>query len=412
MQMNAQLGGFIKTLALSLFIPPFSWQLQLIVSDLSTLVAYCPRIRRVISSPWSSESGRTSVLVSSGVHFDYLTPLEVNMTMASVIIDKVLNSCLTLRSLTLTLPAVLPEAICLPQLETLHLTLISPIETGLSPLATWSIPQLKALTLAIDKQISVNALLAAHGTCLKFLHFQCVTSSDLLLNDDTLSTSCPQLEHLVMPCSGFWPNQHPTLKWLDLWEPWEPTFCRRAEGTLKNLQAAELLPALMRLPALSRVRFLDTSLSHFSDLPQLLPPGLVTNDDIGKCDLGGLTVVQTKGCLMRNVPGQRYEFEVDSDTDSRDEEGSGPPDEMDFYDLFHPDDNSETPPSPDSCHSSGSSYLWEGEVVDWVEAVDELDQFSQRVIQILLASSTSGCMLTVDEFYLSPVVDPVSGVQP
>ncbi|KDQ55591.1 hypothetical protein JAAARDRAFT_79621 [Jaapia argillacea MUCL 33604] len=366
LQMNAGLGGLVKTLALYLFIPAR----QPFVGDLSTLVAYCSRIRRVILCPsWDPESVCASVLVSplsSVIHFDTLTHLEVNNVLASVTVHQVLNSCLGIQSLKLALPVVPPLAICLPQLETLHLTSMSPKAVGLRNLVTWSIPRLRALTLANYEQVALDPFLAAHGTYLKFLHFQLPASSDLRLDDDTLSTSCPQLEHLVMPCSGFWPTQHPTLKWLDLWEPWEPTFCRRAEETLKILQAE-------CLPALRQVRFLDTSLSHVRDLPRILPPGLVTNDGIGKCDLVGLTVVQTKSCLMRNVPGQRYEFEVDSDTDSR-YEGSSPPDETDFYDLFDPDDDLETPPSPDSCHSSGSSYLWEGEAVDWAEAVDEIDR--------------------------------------
>ncbi|KDQ55601.1 hypothetical protein JAAARDRAFT_208414 [Jaapia argillacea MUCL 33604] len=373
---NSGLGSLVRTLSLSFSIS-FFWR-EIIINDISTLVSHCPRIRRVILSPsWDlAFSSGLRPSLTSGIDINSITHLETKWDMAPVIIDTVLDSCCNFRSLVLTIPPSSPRPIRLPRLENLHLALMRPEEGGFSALATWSMPRLTSLTLAEYDAVpesSLKSFLTLHGVRLKFLHFRDDMFCPEDLDRETLATTCPQLQHLVMPSTFTWSICHPSLMSLDVWTFWTPEICNLKDTTVAHLRHPGSLPDLRQ------VRRLDTLLLCIRDLPQIFPPESVSDDTIIKHELVGLEVLQTKSCLVLNIPGRRHEFELDSDSDSRYGLDGVPSesDEIDYYASLAPFSD-EVLPSANEL-PDGSTFRWEDESITSDADTADDDEFASAL---------------------------------
>lgn len=158
----------------------------------------------------------------------------------------------------------------------------------------WVLPRLVRLTLLLWPNVSPDALLAAHGRRLQYLHLypddmdrpkyrREVNHSTFTARSD-LRRQCPELRHVVLPIPPEEPLslRHPTLRYLDVWSATRESVTRPDLDDAHErrrlhpdpsaaLRAAVLDAERCSLPALQSVRLLLTSCPDWSANAYHLP---------------------------------------------------------------------------------------------------------------------------------------------
>ncbi|KAL1753208.1 hypothetical protein FB107DRAFT_218310 [Schizophyllum commune] len=130
----------------------------------------------------------------------------------------------------------------------------------------------------------LQPLLLANGQHLRYLHIRtdydcCVC--DFTLDIEPMLNACPLLEHIVLPPHATLPHSHPSLRWIDVWEP--PLLGRLSLdsmdciwGLRSRLQTparpSEATTIQENLPRFRGMRTLDHALLGLRDLPKILDP--------------------------------------------------------------------------------------------------------------------------------------------
>ncbi|TRM66777.1 hypothetical protein BD626DRAFT_627263 [Schizophyllum amplum] len=104
---------------------------------------------------------------------------------------------------------------------------------------------------------------------------------------------CPLLEHLVLPANMRHPISHPTLKWIDVWEPHQLS-CRDIWTEVDNLTKVVF-------PRLRGVRTIDCALSLMMDLPRVIHPDVCAGlgAAVAAFEYPGIKVKVTEARLWR-----------------------------------------------------------------------------------------------------------------
>lgn len=150
-------------------------------------------------------------------------------------------------------------------------------------------------------------LIQAHGRRLKFLHMD----FELQIDTQTVLTSCPSLELLVMSPYSSLQIFHSTITWVDIW-----TLNQDHQEISKALH--DSLPAAF--PALRGVRHLHDS---WSTLPYLSPMLRDPMYDWGdyEYDFPGISVIYSSGVFIKK--DMVYLEDYDEPSDEEDSEAEG-----------------------------------------------------------------------------------------
>ncbi|KAL1710587.1 hypothetical protein EV121DRAFT_275412 [Schizophyllum commune] len=177
----------------------------------------------------------------------------------------------------------------------------------------WSTPRLTHLTLSSmslpDAEAPFLEFLTHNGREIEYLHLRDWWSTINESNQLAVQQRCPKLQHLVMSFRMRWTISHPSVRWVDIWEPPEYTGGAREIPSFRHY--VRRLPTVF--PALRGIRTLDYGLFFMPDLPRILQP---TEDIHGVAvfEHPGIWVKQSAGRLWR--ADMKYaDIEYDNDDD-------------------------------------------------------------------------------------------------
>ncbi|KAI5890461.1 uncharacterized protein SCHCODRAFT_02583550 [Schizophyllum commune H4-8] len=179
----------------------------------------------------------------------------------------------------------------------------------------WSTPRLKYLTISSvnlpDAENSFLVFLMSKGREIEYLHLRDGWSTINGSNQQGVQQYCPKLQHLVMSFRMRWTVSHPSVRWVDIWEPPEYTGGAREIPSFRGY--VRRLPTVF--PALRGIRTLDYGLFFMPDLPRILRP---TEDirDVAVFEHPGICVKQSAGRLWR--ADMKYTDIDDGDNDDND----------------------------------------------------------------------------------------------
>ncbi|KAI4517094.1 hypothetical protein K525DRAFT_290177 [Schizophyllum commune Loenen D] len=139
----------------------------------------------------------------------------------------------------------------------------------------------------------LQPLLAVNGPHLRYLHIRAGYSfgfiCDFTLDIKPMLDACPLLDHIVLPPHAKVPHSHPSLRWIDVWEPpllgqvsLESMDCSIRElrsGLQAPAEPSEARAIQADLPRLCGIRTIDYALFHLRNLPKILAPIAWTNTD-------------------------------------------------------------------------------------------------------------------------------------
>ncbi|KAL1710586.1 hypothetical protein EV121DRAFT_251361, partial [Schizophyllum commune] len=225
-----------------------------------------------------------------------------------------------------------PSELVFPALLTL--TLISDYDSILRVAAKWGMPRLQNLTL---NGFGFNNTAQA----LQALALQNGHSSRRLLDDDIRAVqSFPRLEHLVLSPNMSGTLAHPTLKWIDLWEP-QLDKNYTGDTNLLGLPNLSETPLFQKVntehcPSLCAMRSLNHGLFHMWDLPRLLKPcaapplgentaweypGVCVKQSVNRVRRGDLECVHVDARIDEESESEGEEDEDEDEDDEDQDEG-------------------------------------------------------------------------------------------
>ncbi|KAL1757653.1 hypothetical protein FB107DRAFT_289214 [Schizophyllum commune] len=240
---------------------------------------------------------------------------EPHLTVAEIL-PLVKSTSARLQSLDFTLTDSIEDHLFERDLEFDCLTAFSldcPRVDILYMVSRWSTPRLTHLTLSSmslpDAEAPFLEFLTHNGREIEYLHLRDGWSTINESNQLAVQQRCPKLQHLVLSFRMRWTISHPSVRWVDIWEPPEYTGGARELPSFRHYVHG--LPAVF--PALRGVRTLDYGLFFMPDLPRILQP---TEDirDIAVFEHPGICVKQSAGRLWR--ADMKYaDIEYDNDDD-------------------------------------------------------------------------------------------------
>ncbi|PPR07598.1 hypothetical protein CVT24_006969 [Panaeolus cyanescens] len=149
---------------------------------------------------------------------------------------------------------------------------------------------------------------------------------------------CPALEHLILLPNAHFPLYHPTVQWIDVWEP----TCDLSEPKLEYFWEFKATLTRRNFPQLKGVRTIAPALRPlYPRIALLVPPSLSAQPGFAPCNIGntvdGRRIQHDVGRLY--LPGAELDWDDDSD-DNYTEESSE--EEEDASEYSTDEDSSES----------------------------------------------------------------------
>ncbi|KAL1696123.1 hypothetical protein GGG16DRAFT_121421 [Schizophyllum commune] len=240
---------------------------------------------------------------------------EPHLTVAEIL-PLVKSTSARLQSLDFTLTDSIEDHLFERDLEFDCLTTFSfdcPRVDILYMVSRWSTPRLTHLTLSSmslpDAEAPFLEFLTHNGREIEYLHLRDGWSTINESNQLAVQQRCPKLQHLVMSFRMRWTISHPSVRWVDIWEPPEYTGGAREIPSFRHYVRG--LPAVF--PALRGIRTLDYGLFSMPDLPRILQPTE---------DIHGVAVFEHPGICVKQSAGRLWRADMKyADIDNDDDDG-------------------------------------------------------------------------------------------
>ncbi|TRM69993.1 hypothetical protein BD626DRAFT_475946 [Schizophyllum amplum] len=283
------LAYLVRSIIVACYIPPFA--ISAYIGDLLSILGMCRRLH-------------TFSFCNHDVNQNHVFPLQVRPTslFAHIVnlhfaerpeslqdlLPLLTNMSPRLQSLRLVITdsdLTLAPGLTFQVMTTLSLTMpwLSP-GRSLAVIRNWLMPRVESVTFRMSQYLYSSSITPGaaleedafqtfanqNGSHIRYLQVQTrrdyEDSNILGFNVQPMLQSCPLLEHLVLPANMRHPISHPTLRWIDVWEP--PTSRRRSPNFWRKVD--KLTTAVF--PCLRGVRTIDHSLSFMMDLPHVIDP--------------------------------------------------------------------------------------------------------------------------------------------
>ncbi|TRM69991.1 hypothetical protein BD626DRAFT_563686 [Schizophyllum amplum] len=303
------------------------------IGDLLSILGMCQRLRTV------------SFQVHGGVSQNHVSPLQIRSTtpfahVVNLHFAEELNSLQDLWPILTTMG---------PRLQSLRLVLLTSSMAGVPELTfqsmtsfnlttswnaqssirevarQWLMPRVENVTFSLSVDFvnlpstivatAFQTFASRNGSRIRYMQLHAAycayNGSDMSyysIDIQPMLRHCPLLEHLVLLANMRHPISHPTLRWIDVWEP--PTSRRLSSDIWTEVD--KLTKAVF--PCLRGVRTIDCALSPMMDLPRVIHPEVCAGlgSAVAAFKYPGVRVKAAETRLWR---ADMDDFPVDDNTD-------------------------------------------------------------------------------------------------